>query len=489
MIEFFPDLSTFVSIFGVNIAWYAILIMTGAFIAYYLSLKNLKKMGFNAEDLDDLFIGVLVFGVIGARLWYVLFFDLASTLKDPMSIIRFRDGGLAIHGGLFLGIAFAYWYLKKRGYNFIHWTDAIVPNILIAQAMGRWGNFLNQEAFGGIVGESHFRFLPNFIKEIMFIDGAYRAPTFLYESVLNVLGWILITQLLKRSKNLKRGDQTFAYFIWYGVVRFIIESMRSDALLLNLGFAQLRIAQVVSIVFVLVGLYGFYGKLRKFYPRNKPVLLFDFDGTIMDTQALILETFRQVFAKHKPEYELSDAEYYSFLGPTLHDSFGKYFEPSQVEDLVHEYRTLNREIHKDFIKPMDHVIEVLDTLKAQGYPMAIVSSKLTSAVEFALELTDMQGYFDAVYGMDKYDKVKPDPEGIITIMKDMYYDRSQFIYLGDTDTDIEAGRAAGAYTVGYVFDKNREQELIKANPNVVIEDWRKLLEILEEDHEWTYNMI
>ena len=155
----------------------------------------------------------------------------------------------------------------------MHWADAIVPNILVAQAMGRWGNFMNQEAFGGIVDESHFRLIPDFIKNNMFIDGAYRAPTFLYESVLNLIGWLLITRGLRKSEKLKRGDQSFAYLMWYGVVRFVIESMRTDALLVNLGFVELRIAQVISIVFVVVGLIGFYGGFRKFYPKTKPALI------------------------------------------------------------------------------------------------------------------------------------------------------------------------------------------------------------------------
>lgn len=489
MIKFFPDMQNFIQVGSLSITWYALFIVIGAYVAYYFSLQNLKKMGFGVEDADTLFFGALLCGLIGARLWYVIFYDFNYYFSDPIRILQFREGGMAIHGGLIGGIGYGYYYVKKRGFNFMHWADAIVPNILIAQAMGRWGNFMNQEAFGGIVSEAHFRFLPNFIKNHMFIDGAYRAPTFLYESVLNLVGWFLITQVLKKSKKLKRGDLTFSYFIWYGATRFVIEGLRTDALPLNLGFIELRVAQVISVFFVVFGLLGFYGFFKKFYPTPKPVLLFDFDGTVMDTQDLILETFTQVFKNNKPEHELTEAELYSFLGPTLHDSFSRFFPEAQVDDLIAEYRKLNLEIHDQYVKPMDHVMEVLQDLKDKGYQMGIVSSKLQEPILYAMEMTNMMDFFEVVYGMDDYDKVKPDPDGILKAMKDNYYDRSSFIYLGDTVTDIIAGKAAGAYTIGYVFDEKRRQALVDSKPNALISDWRELETILEGDHEWTYNTI
>lgn len=489
MIEFFPDMQNFLRIGSITIAWYAIFIVSAAFITYYLSLKSLKKMGYTSEDAETLFYGVLIFGVLGARLWYVLFFDLSYYLADPIRILQFREGGMAIHGGIFGGALYGYYFANKRGINFMHWLDAILPNVLLAQAIGRWGNFMNQEAFGGIVGEEHFKYIPTFIKNNMFIDGAYRAPTFLYESILNLIGWVLITQVLRRSKKLKRGDQSFAYLMWYGIVRFIIEGFRTDALPLNLGFIELRIAQVISVVFVIVGIMGYFGMFKKLYESPKPILIFDFDGTVMDTQALILETFRQVFEKNLPGQVISEEEYLSFIGPTLYESFGRYFKQEEVDDMVAEYRRLNLELHDEYVKPMDHAKEVLFELKEKGYKMAVVSSKVREPIMVGLELTGMEDLFDPVLGMDNYDKVKPHPEGILKVMEDCFYDRSSFIYIGDTKTDIEAGRKAGAFTIGYVFDKNREQALNDSQPNAIMHDWRELPEILEGDHEWTYNTI
>ena len=99
MIKFFPDVKTAVEIFGVSIAWYAILIVGGAFIAYELSARSIRKMGYDNEIMENLFVGALVSGVIGARLWYMLFIDFGGFIANPMSFFEFRDGGLAMHGG------------------------------------------------------------------------------------------------------------------------------------------------------------------------------------------------------------------------------------------------------------------------------------------------------------------------------------------------------------------------------------------------------
>jgi phosphatidylglycerol:prolipoprotein diacylglycerol transferase len=184
---FFKDLSSFVDIGTLSIKWYAVLILVGAFSAFYVSQRNLKKLGYPSEMVDDLFFGSLVFGIIGARLWYVLFYDLQTYLADPLSIIMTWQGGMAIQGGLVLGALFAFFFLKRKGLSFLRFADAIVPNILISQAIGRWGNFMNQEAYGKVVDEAYYNLFPAFIKDNMFIGGAFREPTFLYESILNII--------------------------------------------------------------------------------------------------------------------------------------------------------------------------------------------------------------------------------------------------------------------------------------------------------------
>ncbi len=483
--EFFPDLQTFIRIGSLDIAWYAVLIMSGAYIAYAVSAKSLKKAGYNIADIENLFFGALITGFAGARLWYVLFYDLATSLKDPISIFMIRDGGLAIHGGLFAGVSFGYWYAKKKNLNFWHLADMIVPNILIAQAIGRWGNFMNQEAYGGIVSESFYNYFPAFIKNIMFINGEYRMPTFFFESVANIIGWLLIYFVVRKLSTRKRGDMVYAYLMWYGVTRYFIEGMRTD----SLTFFHFRIAQLISLGFLFVGVLGYVGFFRRFRKPSKPVILFDFDGTLMDTEGAIKEAYRQVFRNNKPDYVLSEDDLNSFIGPSLVHSFGRFFDEDLIEDLITEYRTINHELHVPMVKPIDHAIEVLETLKEQGYTLGLVSNKARGALEVGLQQWNMNLYFDVILGVDEFETPKPDPKGINDALELLGAQRANSIYVGDAVSDIVAGQRAGSFTIGFVFGKMREQALVEAGPNRVIHDLREILEIVGEDHEWTTDMM
>ncbi|HKM23760.1 MAG TPA: prolipoprotein diacylglyceryl transferase [Erysipelothrix sp.] len=483
--EFFPDLQTFIRIGSLDIAWYAVLIMSGAYIAYAVSAKSLKKAGYNIADIENLFFGALITGFAGARLWYVLFYDLATSLKDPISIFMIRDGGLAIHGGLFAGVSFGYWYAKKKNLNFWHMADMVVPNILIAQAIGRWGNFMNQEAYGGIVSESFYNYFPAFIKNIMFINGEYRMPTFFFESVANIIGWLLIYFVVRKLSTRKRGDMVYAYLMWYGVTRYFIEGMRTD----SLTFFHFRIAQLISLGFLFVGVLGYVGFFRRFRKPSKPVILFDFDGTLMDTEGAIKEAYRQVFRNNKPDYVLSEDDLNSFIGPSLVHSFGRFFDEDLIEDLITEYRTINHELHVPMVKPIDHAIEVLETLKEQGYTLGLVSNKARGALEVGLQQWNMNLYFDVILGVDEFETPKPDPKGVNDALELLGAQRANSIYVGDAVSDIVAGQRAGSFTIGFVFDKMREQALVEAGPNRVIHDLREILEIVGEDHEWTTDMM
>lgn len=172
---FFPDSRTFIQIGSLSIAWYAICIILGAFIAYLIGRHNFKKIGYDPEVLSDYFFGVLFTGVIGARLWYVIFMWDEIYANNPLEIIMFRHGGLAIQGGLIAGIAFSLWYFKKHHIGFMVAGDSIMPGVLIAQAFGRWGNFFNQEAYGSQVTLDFLKslHLPDFIINGMHIHGAY----------------------------------------------------------------------------------------------------------------------------------------------------------------------------------------------------------------------------------------------------------------------------------------------------------------------------
>lgn len=235
----------FISVFGIEIRWYAVLILTGVFIATVLSTKEADKKGLPKDYISDVLFYALPLGIIGARIYYVLF-TLPEYLSNPIKILYIWEGGIAIYGGLIAGAITIYFYNKKRQIPFILTLDIIAPTVLLAQAIGRWGNFMNQEAYGAPVTLEFLQslYLPNFIIEQMFIDGVYYHPTFLYESVASMIGFIVIFCLRRQVKTLKIGDVSLMYLLWYGIERLIIEGMRSD----SLYFGSIRVSQLLSLV-------------------------------------------------------------------------------------------------------------------------------------------------------------------------------------------------------------------------------------------------
>lgn len=250
---FFVDRQTFFQLGGISIQYYAVFILTGVVVAYLIGQHNFKKLGFDKEILSDFVFYLMPIGIVGARLWYVVFMWNEIYSKNPGEIIRVDHGGLAIQGGVVAGLIFSYYFFKKKGIGFLQAGDAIMPGVLVAQALGRWGNFFNQEAHGGEVSRSFLEslHLPNFIIDGMAINGIYYHPTFLYESLLNVIGFLLIFFVVKKLARYQ-GMEFFSYFIWYGIIRFFVEGLRTD----SLYFLGLRMAQLTSVVFVAIGLAG-----------------------------------------------------------------------------------------------------------------------------------------------------------------------------------------------------------------------------------------
>ena len=279
--SFNPTPTVFLAIGPVQITWYALCILTGVFITYALTQKTLKRWGYGPALLEDYAIPAFLVAILGARFYYVLF-QWSYYAKYPEEIIKIWNGGLAVHGGILACLLYSYFYFKNRKVSFWRMADALLPNVLIGQACGRWGNFFNQEAYGNIVDASFYQHFPNFIKEKMYIDGFYRQPTFLFECVLNIVGWIVITFIFRKKAYRKHGDCGWAYFIWYGMVRFLIEALRSDSLMLG----PMKVAQLISLVFIVVGLIGYKGW---FHHYKQPVLCFACQKQPMHTIQLLKE--------------------------------------------------------------------------------------------------------------------------------------------------------------------------------------------------------
>lgn len=242
----------------IKIYWYSVTMFLAMFIGIVLFYKRAKDSGLSEEFIINLLFYGIVFGLIGARVYYVLF-NLDYYLNNVVEIIEVWNGGLAIHGGLIGGFLWFFYYCRKNKVSLIKVLDIVVVSVIIGQAIGRWGNFFNGEAHGGVVLRETLekRLIPNFIIDGMYIDGEYFEPTFLYESLWNFLGFILLVFLRQKYK-FKDGVLTGIYLVWYSFIRFFIESIRTDSLMLG----SIRVAMLVSVLLFITGLYLIFYKRR-----------------------------------------------------------------------------------------------------------------------------------------------------------------------------------------------------------------------------------
>lgn len=206
-------------------------------------------------------------------------------------------------------------------------------------------------------------------------------------------------------------------------------------------------------------------------------ILFDLDGTVLFTDTLIKESFKRVFEKYKPGYTLSEEELLSFLGPSLKDSFLRYFDSSMVEELIDYYRDFNHSHHEQYVYVYPTVIETLAYLKEQNYPLAIVTTKSNVAAYVGLDTFNLSKYFDVVIGVDDVVNTKPDPEGINQAMQQLGV--SKAVMIGDNRTDIEAGKNAGIYTIGVKWSPKGYDMLAALHPDVLIDEMKDCLTFIE----------
>ena len=252
-----PGVTT-LNIGSFSFSWYAICVLSGALTTCYVSRWIAKKEKGKPEVVDALFIPSLFAGILGARLWYVVS-EWDYYTADPMRILRIWEGGLAIQGGVIIGAAFGICLLKKlyKNEKVLEWVDIIVPNILIAQAIGRWGNFFNQEVYGDYVAASKLNFLPTFITRNLFVptclDGELVQPLFLYESILTTIGFILITIVIRKLwKSRAAGSLGALYLAYYGVVRIILEPFRQEEYIMRI-WGNLSQSVMMSALFIIAG--------------------------------------------------------------------------------------------------------------------------------------------------------------------------------------------------------------------------------------------
>ena len=226
------------------IPWYGLLIVIGASCAVFLASREADRCALPAEIIIDLALWVLPLGILGARFYYVLF-SWPSFQSNPVSVLFLWEGGLAIYGGLLAGFAVVVLFCRKRNISLLLMSDILIPGVSLAQAIGRWGNYFNQEAYGLPLSQSSaFRFFPAAV-QIMEPQGlTWHMATFFYESMLDLLIFLFLIRGRRRLFR-KEGDVFVFYLILYGSGRLVIENLRMDSLYMG---NSIRVSQLLSLL-------------------------------------------------------------------------------------------------------------------------------------------------------------------------------------------------------------------------------------------------
>ena len=238
---------------GLEVRWYGLIITLGIVLAFTYCAMRSKQEGIKFDDLLDFAIFTVIFGVIGARTYYVL-----TSLKDGKytsfyDIIAIWEGGLAIYGAIIAGAITIFLISRYKKINFLKMFDAVAPAVMIGQILGRWGNFFNGEAYGRAISKDSLLYFirmginPHNIKEVSRFEMAFVHPTFLYESVWNLVGFLIINALYKKKKF--DGQVVLMYITWYGFGRMLIEGLRTDSLYVGV----FRISQVIGFLCFVIG--------------------------------------------------------------------------------------------------------------------------------------------------------------------------------------------------------------------------------------------
>ena len=241
------------NLFSIPIYKYGIIMALAIFVAMLISNKLYNLYGEKKDLIVEYAPLMIILGIIGARLYFCAL-NYNFYLSNPIEIINLRQGGLSVHGAIFLGILGVWFVAKKLKLSLLKILDALSCATIFGQAIGRWGNYFNSEAFGFPVAEQNWGlFIPKNLRPVEFCDFSLFHPTFLYESLLDLLGFIILFIVFAKTGKNKPGLTFFAYLVIYSVIRFFIEGMRIDSAL-NIG--SIPIAEIVSMILFICGIVG-----------------------------------------------------------------------------------------------------------------------------------------------------------------------------------------------------------------------------------------
>ncbi|MCI5723708.1 MAG: HAD-IA family hydrolase [Erysipelotrichaceae bacterium] len=452
---FFPDDFTLFAIGSFRVPSYVVAVLVGLVISLLILTKENKKHGYRKIDTLELFIVCMITGFLFSRLFWVLG-NLAEYMRYTPYIFLVTDGGYDATGGL-IGVALGTW-LYTRGHH-MSWRRALdmtAPLTLLLITIARVGRVMREDTLWFVIA-------------------------------LDFLGFIIIWfEIHRYREGRRRGETAATTFMWFGLVTFLTNIMKWD-----MRSTHDVIMAGLCVVIALIG----YIYLHT-HPLDRPVILFDLDGTLMDSRRMVLLCFGYFFKKYSNIRNFTiDKQRKVFIQP-LRTSFKEFFPEQDDEKLAEEYRTYQASFSwSNDVTLFPHTEQVLHELWEDGYKLGIVSSRLTESCDSWLRQFRLT-YFDVVIGRDQYKRGKPSSEGILYACQRLKQGHDNCIYIGDSKSDIEAAKNAGCYAIGFYpkrndptadeRDKLKLGELEAAKPNAIIGDLTELLDILKETHGWTY---
>ena len=442
--RFFPDSSTLLVIGSFSLRWYAVTLIAGIVAAYQLMSKGMKAHGYDVDTVDEILVLCMIGGVIGGRVFWVLE-NLSDYMKYIPYIFAISDGGFDILGASIGISAMLVYYCVRRHMSTLRTMDVIMPAIFLFAVIARFGRSFSDLS-------------------IWLANG------------IDLIGFLLLYFFIRPyHEGRRRGDVAAIGFMWLALSRMICKVFGWDPT-----------ARGVLIPAAAVELFGIllYAAVHKRKP-TKPIVLFDLDGTIMDTRSMVIQCFKYLFMKYNDPRNFTKEKRNLVFRVPLREAMTTLFPDQDPDMLVDEYKKYQNSFSwSDSVSLFPNVKTTLDELWQNGYLLGIVSTRLTSSCESWLRQLDLSHCFGTILGRDLYEDPKPEPGGILYAGKKLKRGHDSCVYVGDGLNDIRAAKAAGVYSVAFVSDPSKKEALEELQPNKVITDMKELVDLLMENHEW-----
>ncbi|QRG86783.1 prolipoprotein diacylglyceryl transferase family protein [Bulleidia sp. zg-1006] len=445
--ELFPDSTTLLSLGSFSLPFYALSFLIGTSFVAWLSYQEAKKKGIRRE-LNVEIIAVTILGaILISRVFWVLE-NLNNYLKYLPYIFALNDGGFSIVGGLFGATIFISLHAKERHLSALQILDFVAPLYLGASAIIRMARALER----------------NSVWFAIFLD---------------TVGAFMIWYLFRPYRHgFKRGQAFALTFIWLGLSTLITTVFKWDP--------NLKSQFILEVITEALGLCLLYWVYQR--KVDKPILLFDLDGTIMDSRRMVLYCYAYLFKKYSSLKNFTMERQEEVFGASLKEEIEKFFPNQDANVLVQEYRQYQRSFSwSKEVSLFPETQETLEYLWQQGYTIGLVSSRLTESCESWLKQLHLDHCFSVVVGRDQVKHPKPSPEGIFFACQRLKVSSSNAIYIGDNVTDIQAAKKAGVFAVGFNTEQRKLAQLKKEKPNVIIHQLDELKDVLKANHAWTYD--